>query len=210
MKYIQPYKTIKNALASLDNGGRFYNLITQANDGNISKAELGKVAGIFNDRQKMILYLEMSIFYLKEQSFGDIQKFLSDDLKQAYLKHRPQRLQPSQAQVEGKLSSNAIISGIPRYVKSNSEFQGFIIIPVSAGKVMTMVLVPIIDQYDVYELRDDNTSEEFIIAHARSPKKLIEEQYRFGGILKALQKSKKDVSPSVKYLETQYYTLINK
>ena len=28
-------------------------------------------------------------------------------------------------------------------------------VPIQAGKVMTLMIVPIIDQYDIYELRDE-------------------------------------------------------
>lgn len=55
MRKIAPYKTAKNALASLDNGGRFYNVLTQANDGDVTSAELAKVTGVFSDMQKMIV-----------------------------------------------------------------------------------------------------------------------------------------------------------
>lgn len=208
MKYIHPYKTRGNALAALDNGGRFYNLITQANDGEISTAELGRVAGLFNNRQKMVLYLEMSICDLELESISDIRSSLSEELKQVYKKYQPQVLLPSTAQNEGIISSNAIVTGIPRYVKSNSDFTGFIFIPISTGKVTTMVMVPLIDHYDVYELRDEGRAREFLIAHARSSKKLPEESYRFGGVFKTLQKDEKDVSPSVTYLETQYFTSV--
>ena len=51
-----PYRTVRNALTSIDNGGRFYNLLTKANDGNISTSELGKVAGSFSDKQKREAY----------------------------------------------------------------------------------------------------------------------------------------------------------
>ena len=62
MKKITPYKTTRNAITAMDNGGRFYNLLTKANDGNVSTSELAKVAGVFSDKQKMVLYLDMSLF----------------------------------------------------------------------------------------------------------------------------------------------------
>ena len=61
MKKIEPYRNINDAISNLDNGGRFYNILTKADDGIISKSELGKVGGIFNDKQQMILFLELSI-----------------------------------------------------------------------------------------------------------------------------------------------------
>jgi len=52
MKKVNPYRYVDEALSSLDNGGRFYNIFTKAMDGIISKSELGKVGGVFNDKQK--------------------------------------------------------------------------------------------------------------------------------------------------------------
>jgi len=206
MKKIIPYKTFRNALVSLDNGGRFYNLLTKANDGQVSSAELAKVAGVFNDKQKMVLYLEMSLSYLDEPSRKSIHASLSDDLKKSYKKYSPQRMLPSQAQKAGKLKSNAIITGVPRFVDAKSEFTGFIMVPIMAGKVMTFVMIPIIDQYDVYELRDDLISKEFIIAHARGKVKLPEAEIRCGGIIKELKADKKEKSKATKFLEAMYYT----
>jgi len=67
MKRISPYKEINEALSSLDNGGRFYNILTKSNDGIISQSELGKIGGLFNDKQKIILFLEMSMTSLKDE-----------------------------------------------------------------------------------------------------------------------------------------------
>ncbi|MCH6588222.1 MAG: hypothetical protein IH805_07905, partial [Proteobacteria bacterium] len=75
-----------------------YNLLTQASDGNVSSAELAKVAGVFGDKQKMVLYLEMSIVELDEHSIKSIRSALTTDLKLAYKRYRPQRLLPSEAQ----------------------------------------------------------------------------------------------------------------
>jgi hypothetical protein len=65
MEIVKPYTEINKAVISLDNGGRFYNLLTKAKDGIINQAELGKSGGIFNDKQKMILFLELSISKLR-------------------------------------------------------------------------------------------------------------------------------------------------
>jgi hypothetical protein len=52
MDKIIPFKYLDDILSIFDNGGRFYNLLTKANDGNISQEELSKVAGLFSDKQK--------------------------------------------------------------------------------------------------------------------------------------------------------------
>ncbi len=208
MKHIVPYKTAKNALASLDNGGRFYNLITKANDGQVTQAELARVAGVYNNKQKMVLYLEMSLCELNEQAVKSIRSTLSDDLKKAYKRYCPQRLLPSEAHLQGRVSANAIITGVPTFVKSNSDFNGFIMIPISTGKTTTFMMIPIVDVYDVYEIRDHKTAREFLIAHARGSAKLPQTTVRCGGILKELKGDKKGKTTPKKFLETLYYTLV--
>ena len=50
-------------------------------------------------------------------------------------------------------------------IDSKSDFKGFIMIPISTGSVMTFSMVPIIDQYDVYEIRETEIDQSFLIAH---------------------------------------------
>jgi len=206
MKKIIPYKTTTNALATLDNGGRFYNLATKANDGNISSAELSKVAGFFSDKQKMILYLEMSLIELDKESRKKVLTKLSQNLKSAHSKYLPQIMTPSEAVRRAKVSSSAIVTGIPKLVDSKSEFTGFIMIPISTGKTTTFTMIPIFDQYDVYELRDNETSEEFLVAHNRSSRKLDQILIRCAGVIKELRQSKKEKKASNIFLEMLYYT----
>ncbi|HSP12511.1 MAG TPA: hypothetical protein VLO29_08285 [Salegentibacter sp.] len=205
MKYITPYKSLDEATTSLDNGGRFYNFLTTEEDGIISSAEVGKVAGLFNDRQKMILYLAMCFSKLNASARRQIESSLSEELKTSYQKYFPQYLLPSEAKELGKLSSNAIITGIPVYIDSKKDFNGFIIVPVMVGTVMTMMLIPIIDRYDVYHLKDQSTSETFLIAHARSKEKLPQQILSVGGNLKELKLKKDTRGPGELFLEVVYY-----
>tara|TARA_R110000868_G_scaffold304437_15_gene565213 strand:- start:10941 stop:11567 length:627 start_codon:yes stop_codon:yes gene_type:complete len=205
MKEITPYKSVNNAIKSLDNGGRFYNLITKANDGNITTAELSKVAGIVSGKQKMVLFLEMSLLELSTDSRKEILKVLSKDLKSAINKYPTQFLSPSEAEEKGTLSQNAIVTGIPTYLESKSDFKGFIMIPIMTGKVTTFTMIPIIDQYDVYEVRDHNVSEPFLIAHSKSKTKLPKNRYTFGGVLKELNEKEDENASTKVFLETHYY-----
>lgn len=205
MKEIIPYKTAKSALESLYNGGRFYNLITKADDGNINSAELSKVAGVISGKQQMILFLEMSLSQLDAESRKDILRTLSTDLKSAIHKYPTQNLLPSEAEEKGILSQNAIITGIPTYIESKSDFSGFIMIPIMTGKVTTFMMVPIIDHFDVYEVRDQSTSETFLIAHSKSSEKLPAQKITFGGILKELKKKDNEEASATIYLETHYF-----
>ncbi len=205
MKKIVPYKSYKYAVASLDNGGRFYNLRSKAKDGDISSAELAKAAGVFTGRQTMMLYLEMSLMDLDEWKKGQVLSHLSKSLKSDYAKFKPERFSPQQANEGAIVGQSAIITGIPKHVDSKTEFKGFIMIPISTGKTTTFTMVPLIDQYDIYELRDERTDQEFFIAHHRSKRKLSEEVTRCGGVIKELKSKKSEKSNSDKFLEMVYY-----
>ncbi|MDW3195154.1 MAG: hypothetical protein R8G66_22460 [Cytophagales bacterium] len=207
MKKVTPYKTTKGAIASLDNGGRFYNLASRANDGEITHAELAKAAGVVSDTQKIITYLELSLDQLESPAKQEVMSHLSNDLRHKYNKHLPQRFLPSEAAEHAQVATPSIITGIPRLVESKSEFTGFIMIPISTGSVTTFVMVPIIDQYDVYELRDQSTDETFFVAHARSRKKLPEQMVSCGGVIKELKADKKEKVASRKYLEISHYAI---
>ncbi|MDY8135183.1 hypothetical protein [Aquimarina sp. 2201CG5-10] len=205
MKKIIPYKSSNEAISSLDNGGRFYNILTKAEDGIISGAELGKVGGIFNNKQKMMLFLELSISDLDQQSKDVIISKLDNDLEEVYEKYKPQYLLPSEAQSQGIISSNAIITGVPKLTESKSDFNGFLMVPVVTNNVTTFIMIPLIDKYDVYEVRDEASADTFFIAHTKGSKKLPEKKIKVAGVLKELKANKEEKKASKKFLETLYY-----
>lgn len=204
MKKVTPYKSQAAALKSLDNGGRFFNVLTKADDGQISSAELSKVAGAFSDKQLMNLYLEMSLAQLPKRDM--VLESLSDKLHKAYQRYRPHYLTPAAAAISKQVGATAIITGIPQYKESKTEFYGFIMVPIITGNVTTFMMIPIMDQYDVYEIKDQQSDELFIVAHARSNRKLNEVPTRVGGYLKELQVDKNKPSEKRLFLETYYYT----
>ncbi|MDT0644201.1 hypothetical protein RM553_15295 [Zunongwangia sp. F363] len=205
MKRIEPFKTNDDALVSLDNGGRFFNLFTKADDGIITQAELGKVGGIFNDKQNMVLFLEMAISRLSSDEQETLISKLDKELKTTYFKFKPQRLLPSEVAKKGKISSNAILTGVPKLIEGKSAFNGFIMMPIMAGKTMTFMMIPLIEKYNVYELRDETTSETFIIAHSKDSEILPQEKIVIAGVIKELQAQKGENAPA-KFLEAIYHT----
>lgn len=205
MTKIEPYKNTEEALSKLDNGGRFYNILTKADDGIISKAELGKVGGVFNDKQQMILFLELSITKLTEEKKHLIISKLEENLQKVYLKYKPTELLPSEANEKGMIASNAIITGVPKLTASKSNFTGFIMIPIMTGNVTTFTMIPLIDVYDVYEIRDEISDKDFLIAHAKGSTKLPERKIKVAGVLKELKSSKNEKKASKKFLEAVYH-----
>ena len=88
MKKIEPYKNINEATLSLDNGGRFYNVLTKSDDGIISTSELGKVAGLFIDKQKMVLFLDLAISNFDVNAKEKIVNSLDASLRSTYEKYK--------------------------------------------------------------------------------------------------------------------------
>jgi hypothetical protein len=206
MQDVIPYKNYAGALEALDNGGRFCNIFTKSKDDEVSPVELAKVAGVFSDKQKMFLFYEMAVRELCESDKQSLFASLSEGLQAAYEKHRPQDLLPSDADSKGVASKTAILTGYPRFVTDKTVFSGFIFIPMSAGKSMTMIMIPIMDQYDIYELTDDSNSAKTFIANVRGSERLPVELSRFGGILKETSVDKKGKEKGRLFLEALYYT----
>ncbi len=115
--------------------------------------------GVFSDKQKMFLFYEMAVWNLGESDKQSLFDSLSEGLQTAYVEHRPQNLLPSEADSKGVASKAAILTVYPRFVEDKTVFNGFIMIPISTGKSMTFVMIPIMDQYDIYELTDESSAE---------------------------------------------------
>ena len=60
MREIKPYKTVRGLTKAIDNGGRFYNLFSHAQDNVVSRGELAKAAGMFSSGANAFLFLEMA------------------------------------------------------------------------------------------------------------------------------------------------------
>ncbi len=206
MQSVIPYQNYTGALEALDNGGRFYNIFTKAKDDEVSPVELAKVAGVFSSKQKMFLFYEMAVRELGESDRQSLFDNLSEGLQAAYEEHRPQNLLPSEADSKGVASKTAILTGYPRFVTDKTVFNGFIFIPMSTGKSMMMIMIPIMDQYDIYELTDDSSSAKTFIANVRGSEKLPVELSRFGGILKETAVDKEGKEKDRLFLEALYYT----
>ena len=115
-------------------------------------------------------------------------------------------LLPSEAESKGVASKSAILTGYPRFVEDKTVFNGFILLPISTGKVTTFVMIPIMDKYDIYELKDESSSEKTFISNVRGSKRLPVELSRFGGILKETSLDKEGEKKDRLFLEAFYYT----
>ncbi|NVJ49689.1 MAG: hypothetical protein HWE13_02720 [Gammaproteobacteria bacterium] len=205
MKQVTPYQNLTQALGTLDNGGRFYNFFSKAGDGKVDPAELSRVAGVIGDRQRMFLFYELALLNLAPADRQSLEQSLSSELSQLYALNKPAFYTPQQAINKGSAGEAAIIEGVPVKVDEECRFTAFIMVPIMAGKVMTFSMIPIFEKFQIYQLTDPSTEQEFIIAHAKSDRPLPEEHFTFAGVLKELQGEKQADGDKRLFLEAFYY-----
>ena len=206
MKLITPYKTKHGALKSLDNGGKFYNIFTTPDDGVISQAEVAKVVGV-SSPAKAFLFLELALLGLLESDRESIFQRLGPKLTKARQKHRIQKFSIGSFKESCKPGTCAIVSGYPSFLEDKTQFQGMIMIPIMTGKVMTMMSIPIMDRFDVYQLYQNgsHTGAHSIIATVRGSKRLPNRRTTFAGLSKKLNFKTKAKNPHNIILEASFY-----
>ncbi|WP_211324733.1 hypothetical protein [Chitinophaga skermanii] len=193
MEKITPFKNAEEAIASLDNGGRFYNIFTHANDQVITEAEVGKVAGMFADKQQSILFFELATQLLDETSKAAVIAQFDEKLQASYEQFKPVPF------AAATVSNNVIMQGIPHHVDSKMKFTGFMMVPV--GTVFTMI--PLAHYYEAYELRNEQGEELMMIAHKKGKEKLPARPITLAGVMKEMKDM--DKTTEGQFVEVSYY-----
>jgi hypothetical protein len=203
MRQLVPYRTVQGARNALDNGGRFYNLMARAGDDVVDGGELARAAGVYSADIKAFLHFEMALMDLPAAQKAEVLSLLSPDLEQRLQKSRPRVLQPSVVESEGSAGDPAIVTGYPVYVEDRTQLQGFIVMVTPV-----IMMIPIMDQFDVYEVYDmpEQTEPRTVVATVRGSKRLDGVYSRFGGVLKELHFEDKTGKDHGLYLEAMYYT----
>jgi hypothetical protein len=212
MRKIIPYKTLRFAKSVLDNGGRFYNLLTQADDNLISSPELAKAAGVFAANTNAVLFLEMVLVDLPSKERVKVLSMLAPDLMQVYSANKPMTLAPSVVETKGRLGKSTIVAGYPRFVENKEQFGGIVLIPIYTGKSITFTVIPLVDRFDVYEVFDTPKMllPRTVIATLRGSQRMAEDRCtRFGGVLKKITFEDKTNKQHSLYLDTLYYTQLS-
>ena len=203
MRQIRPYRTVQGARRALDNGGRFYNLGSRAGDDVVEAGELARVAGVFSSNTKAFLHLQMALMDLPEEQQSAVRSMLSQDLRGRLTAERAAVLAPSRVESDGKAGVPAIVSGYASFVEDRSELRAFIVLVTPSP-----MMIPIFDQFDVYEDYDSpaQTEPRTVVATVRASKRLDGLYCRFGGMLKELQFEDKTAKDHGLYLEALFYT----
>jgi hypothetical protein len=203
MRQIKPYQTAWGARRALDNGGRFYNLWARAGDDVVDAGELARAAGVHSSDMRAFLHFEMALIDLPEDQKAEVRSLLSPALQTRLQESQPRVMNPSVVESEGAAGVPAIVTGYPWFVEDRTQLRAFIVL---ITPVIT--LIPIMDQFDVYEVYD--TPEQIglrtLIATVRGSKRLDGVHSRFGGVLKELQFEDKTGKDHGLYLEAMYYT----
>ncbi|MFC1762983.1 hypothetical protein ACFL6U_13000 [Planctomycetota bacterium] len=207
MKQITPYRTVQGALNALDNGGRFYNVFTKAKDDVITDSELYKAAGVYSGQDKAHLFFELALSNLSDAEKEHVIQRMSPELRSRYLQSKPKQVQIATFEQQVTETDTVIVAGFPVFLENKTRFSGFIMIPICTGKVTTFTMIPIIDQFDIYEVYDtsDLQGKKTIIATVRGSRRLSRTKTTFGGIVKKIQFKDKSKKKHRLYVETLFY-----
>jgi hypothetical protein len=202
MRELKPYRTVAGAKASLDNGGRFYNLLAMADDNRISKAELNKAAGVFRSEQQAFLFLHMALVDLAESQRAEVVSLLDPPLAKRFKSHGPRRLKASEMTSESKAGQLVVVEGYPRF--DNRQTQRAVI-PMMVGKVMMMVPVEVhYDGYQLFETPNSKGTPGYLVV--KRPRAMLAESFtRFGGVMRPYSFKDASGKHSV-FLEPLYFT----
>ena len=149
MRQLSPYRTVQGAKRALDNGGRFYNLFTRAGDNVVEGVELARAAGVYSSDAMAFLHFEMALMDLPPEEKAEVLALLAPDLKAQLEVKRPRVLLPSRVEPDGRAGIPTIVTGYPRFVEDKTELKGFTIMVTPV-----IMMVPIMDEFDVYEVFD--------------------------------------------------------
>ena len=140
-------------MRALDNGGRFYNLLTKADDDVLSITELRKAAGVFGNAPESMLFLHLAISALGEQDRRTILQALGPQAKALNRRFGPKPVAPTEFAANARAGTGYLLEGEVRKFDDVTEC-GFMFVPVMSGKVMTMMPIPTTERFRVYEVRE--------------------------------------------------------
>ena len=208
MREIEPYHNLEELKKAIDNGGRFYNLFTQADDAVVSPGELAKAAGVFTAGVDAFLFLELAQQNLSTQDQQAVFNLLQPSLQKKFASARPKLLSPSAVESQCEVDQSVVLTGYPRYLEDSSQFSGFIMVPVMVAGVMSLIPVPITDSYSIYELFDDAamTSASATIATPKGKPFEHNGPIRVGGVTRKIEYKEEQPKRRQFFLETLYFT----
>ncbi len=148
MDKIYPYETFEDAIADLDNGGKFYNLFSRRGDAKITRAELQTAAVVDGDDRTVFLFFAMALHDLSNERRTRIVSMLADDLREDLDHLRPEVSPPSRIPTHARPGRAYLIEGYgrPRIVESFS----IAVVPLSGSPIA----IPVFETHTVVDVYD--------------------------------------------------------
>ena len=152
---------------------------------------------------KAFIHFEMALMDLPPAERELVVAALEPDLMARYAAKKPAVLAPSAVESDGQTGLPAIVTGFPVFVEDRTQFSMFIILVTP-----TVMVIPIFDQFDVYEVFDtpECRAPRTVIATARGSKRFDAQMTRFGGTLQDLYFEDATRKDHGYYLDVAYYT----
>lgn len=211
MKEVIPFTSREELSAAIDNGGRFYNLFSTADDQVVSKAELAKAAGVIAAGQVALMFLDLAANDLSETDRNEMISTLEPGLRDRFHDVVRSRLSPSNVESEGEAGDCVIVEGFTKRLREKSQFTGFIMIPNIVGGITTFTMIPIFEMFDVYEFFDEieSNSTGTVVAATAGSDFPDGTRIRFGGHIRSLEVEDESTRTHKLYLEASYFTRLS-
>ena len=124
MKKVEPYKTFAGALQALDNGGRLYNLLSRAGDGEIDEAELARAAGFMTWNWQALFFFELAVHRLTRDEQDKLRVRMHPKLRKRMSESRPGVIGRDMDVSRYEADMAAIARGYPQVLGPKTRFAG--------------------------------------------------------------------------------------
>ena len=216
MQEVEAYRS-KNELTSvIDNGGRFYNVFSRANDQVVTKGELAKAAGMWASDLNAFLFLDLATFDLDEMEKLAVEDTLEPDLRNRYRQASTRVIAASDIDGEGQAGDAIIVEGSVQKCHEKTKFSGYIYVPITVGDVTTFTVTPIFDHFSVYRLFDGDSRKVdaelpgAVVAVPLKAEFSAGDRIRFAGYLRELEFDDEESRTNNLYLEAIYFSRLQK
>ncbi len=204
MKKVQPYRSFDGANRALDNGGRLWNIFTEAADRVITKAEIA-AAGGGGGWAGALLFFEMTTCGLNEGEREELVHRLTPKLRRRWRQAGPELVSPGRLDSLEDVKRPYLMEGVVHRVDEKDLTAGCIPVTTMVANVPMTHMTPVTQMFAVFEVRGDRGGLGRILARKRST--LTDgARVRFGGRLRRGQEGKEKRAKRRNFLRAEFYT----
>lgn len=203
MKRVTPYRSFDAANRSLDNGGRLWNVFTQAGDRVITRAEISKAGG-GGGWANALLFFDLMTSRLSAGEREELLHRLAPKLRRRWRQQGPELVSPKRLDALDDVKRPYLVEGRARRVAEKSLTTGFIPITTMVGNVPITTQMPVTEMFAVFEVEGARGGLGRVLA--RKGSKLSDgARARFGGLLRKGQTGKEKGSKARNFLSARFY-----